>query len=123
MNAQSRGRLKQRQKYEHRPAFDQADRNDDPVTPCASGRAPDPSGRLKTTESINNIIYIYIYLFTSHLVLALNATVNIKGIQSRQSQSREGNEDASVLISQVLNPELPLNKSGNTGQASVLYIV
>lgn len=49
--------------------------------------------------------------------------MNIKGVQSRQSHLREGSEDVSVLISQVLNPELPLNKSGNPRQASVLYIV
>lgn len=63
MNAQSRGRLKQRQKSEHRPAFDQADRDYDPVTPCASGRAPDPSGKLKTQLKVSTIKFIFTFIY------------------------------------------------------------
>ncbi|XP_070842605.1 spindle and centriole-associated protein 1 isoform X1 [Chaetodon trifascialis] len=85
MKAKSRGRLIQRQEV-HRPNRDVADRDNVPVTPCPSGRAPDQT--------------------------ALNATVAVKRIRSRQSQSEEGKEEPSVLVSQVLNPELPLSQSG-----------
>lgn len=47
MKARSRGRFIQQQVSEHRPNFKQANRDDDPVTPCTSGRAPDQTGRLK----------------------------------------------------------------------------
>ncbi|XP_049420954.1 spindle and centriole-associated protein 1 isoform X1 [Epinephelus fuscoguttatus] len=85
MKAQSRGRGIRRQKAHH-PNSDQADRDNVPVTPCTSGRAPDQT--------------------------ALNATVAVERVRSRQSQSEEGKEEPSVLVSQVLNPELPLNQSG-----------
>ncbi|XP_045923326.1 spindle and centriole-associated protein 1 isoform X2 [Micropterus dolomieu] len=67
------------------PSFDQADR-DVPVTPCTSGKAP--------------------------VQTALNATVAVQRVRSRQSQSEEGKEEPSGLVSQVLNAELPLNPSG-----------
>ncbi|XP_035510850.1 spindle and centriole-associated protein 1 [Morone saxatilis] len=85
MKAQSRGRLTRQQKV-RRPNSDQADRKDVPVTPCTSGRAQDRT--------------------------ALNATVAVQRVQSRQSQSKEGMGEQSVLVSQILNPELPLNQSG-----------
>uniref|UniRef100_A0A3Q3W504 Spindle and centriole-associated protein 1 n=1 Tax=Mola mola TaxID=94237 RepID=A0A3Q3W504_MOLML len=47
----------------------------------------------------------------SHLVSALNATVAVQRVQSRRRQSEEGKEEPSVLVSQVLNPELHLNQS------------
>ncbi|XP_034416507.1 spindle and centriole-associated protein 1 isoform X2 [Cyclopterus lumpus] len=83
MKAQSRSI--QRQKV-RRPNFEQADRDNDPVTPCTSGRASAQT--------------------------ALNATMTVQRVQSRQSQSEEGMEEPSVLVSQVLNPEMPLNQSG-----------
>eukprot|EP00064_Thunnus_orientalis_P011013 superscaffoldBa00001550_g11043 len=42
----------------------------------------------------------------------LNATVAVQRVRSRQSQSEEAKEEPSVMVSQVLNPELPLNNSG-----------
>ncbi|KAM6970930.1 spindle and centriole-associated protein 1 isoform 2-T2 [Tautogolabrus adspersus] len=83
MKAQSHGRAKQKV---HHHNSDQADRDDVPVTPCTSGRAPDER--------------------------ALNATVAVKRVRSRQSETEEGKEEPSALVSQVLNPELPLNQSG-----------
>uniref|UniRef100_UPI0037E70CC0 spindle and centriole-associated protein 1 n=1 Tax=Semicossyphus pulcher TaxID=241346 RepID=UPI0037E70CC0 len=85
MKAQSRGRAIQHQKAHH-PNSDQADREDVPVTPCTSARPPDER--------------------------ALNATVAVQRVRSRQSQSEEDKEEPSVLVSQVLNPEQPLNQSG-----------
>ncbi|KAI3355268.1 hypothetical protein L3Q82_018122 [Scortum barcoo] len=85
MKTRSQGRSTRQQKV-CRPTSDQADGHDVPVTPCTSGRAPDQT--------------------------ALNATVAVRRIRSRQSQSEEVKEEPSVLVSQVLNPELPLNQSG-----------
>ncbi|XP_044031645.1 spindle and centriole-associated protein 1 [Siniperca chuatsi] len=70
----------------HRPNCDPAERDYVPVTPCTSGSAP--------------------------VQTALNATMAVQRVRSRQSQSEEGKEEPSVLVSQVLNPELPLNTSG-----------
>ncbi|TDG97309.1 hypothetical protein EPR50_G00224560 [Perca flavescens] len=75
-----------RQQKVHRPNSDHADRDNVPVTPCTSYRAPGHT--------------------------ALNATVAVQRLRSRQSQSEEGKEEPTVLVSQVLNPELPLNQSG-----------
>ncbi|TNN88848.1 Spindle and centriole-associated protein 1 [Liparis tanakae] len=83
MKAQSR--IKQRQKVRC-PNLEQADRDNDPVTPCASGRASAQT--------------------------ALNATMTVQHLRSRQSQSEESMEEPSVLVSQVLNSEMPLNQSG-----------
>ncbi|XP_042255247.1 spindle and centriole-associated protein 1 [Thunnus maccoyii] len=85
MKAKTQSRTVQRQKV-HRPISDQRHRDDVPVTPCTSGRAPDQT--------------------------ALNATVAVQRVRSRQSQSEEAKEEPSVMVSQVLNPELPLNNSG-----------
>ncbi|XP_074478334.1 spindle and centriole-associated protein 1 [Sebastes fasciatus] len=85
MKAHSRNRVIQRQKVQ-RPNSDQADSDNVPVTPCTSGRAPAQT--------------------------ALNASVAVRRVRSRQSQSEEGQGEPSVLVSQVLNPELPLNQSG-----------
>ncbi|XP_041817540.1 spindle and centriole-associated protein 1 [Chelmon rostratus] len=84
MKAKSRGRSMQRQKV-HRPESDLADRDNVSVTPCTSGRAPDQT--------------------------ALNATVAVQRVWSRQRQLEEGKEEPTVLVSQVLNPELPVNQS------------
>lgn len=51
-------------------------------------------------------------------MVALNATAAVKGVKSRLRQSRGDTEDLSVLMSQILNPERPLNQSGNTAQAA-----
>ncbi|XP_020500719.2 spindle and centriole-associated protein 1 [Labrus bergylta] len=83
MKVQSHGRAIQKV---HHPKSDHADRDNVPVTPCTSGRAPDER--------------------------ALNATVAVKRVRSRQSETEEGKEEPSALVSQVLNPELPLNQSG-----------
>ncbi|XP_056290792.1 spindle and centriole-associated protein 1 isoform X2 [Pseudoliparis swirei] len=83
MKAQSR--IKQRQKVRC-PNFEQAVGDNDPVTPCTSGRASAQT--------------------------ALNATMTVQHLRSRQSQSEEGMEEPSVLVSQVLIPEMPLNQSG-----------
>ncbi|XP_031706434.1 spindle and centriole-associated protein 1 isoform X1 [Anarrhichthys ocellatus] len=83
----SRGRVIQQRKV-RRPHSEQADGDNVPVTPCTSGRAPAQT--------------------------ALNATMAVQRVQSRQSRSEEGLEEPSVLVSQVLNPETPLNQSGRT---------
>ncbi|XP_059183084.1 spindle and centriole-associated protein 1 [Centropristis striata] len=84
MKAQFRGRV-QRQKV-GRPNSELADRENVPVTPCTSGRAPGQT--------------------------ALNATVAVRRVRSRQSHLEEDKEEPSVMVSQVLNPDLPLNQSG-----------
>ncbi|XP_068588395.1 spindle and centriole-associated protein 1 [Cebidichthys violaceus] len=85
IKAQSRGRVIRQQKV-RRPNSEQADGDNVPVTPCTSGRAPAQT--------------------------ALNATMAVQRVRSRQSQSEEGMEEPSVLVSQVLNPETSLNQSG-----------
>ncbi|XP_026216961.1 spindle and centriole-associated protein 1 isoform X2 [Anabas testudineus] len=87
MKAQSQGRVVQQSKIHH-STYHQADGDNVPVTPCASGRAPDQT--------------------------ALNATVAVQRVRSRQRQSEEANKEPSVLISQVLNPDLPLSQSEKT---------
>ncbi|KAM6907940.1 spindle and centriole-associated protein 1 [Lycodopsis pacificus] len=89
MNARSRGRVIQQRKV-RRPHSEQADGDNVPVTPCTSGRAPAQE--------------------------ALNATMAVQRVRSRQSRSEEGLEEPSVLVSQVLNPETPLNQSGRTSR-------
>lgn len=58
-----------------------------------------------------------------HLFVALNATVAVQRVRSRQQQSEEGKEEPSVLVSQVLNPEMPLNQSGNIRRVSVKCVI
>ncbi|CAG5895966.1 unnamed protein product [Menidia menidia] len=66
---------------------DQGEKEDVPVTPRSTGTRPDHR--------------------------ALNATVAVQRIRSKQSQSEEGKEgETSTLVSQVLNPEFPLSRSG-----------
>ncbi|XP_034562126.1 spindle and centriole-associated protein 1 [Notolabrus celidotus] len=89
MKAMSRTRAKQKV---HHPNSHEADGGNVPVTPCTSGRAPDER--------------------------ALNATVAVQRVRSRLSQSQEEKEEPSVLVSQVLNPELPLNRSGENSRRS-----
>ncbi|KAK9527743.1 hypothetical protein VZT92_014277 [Zoarces viviparus] len=89
MKAQSRGRVIQQRKV-RRPHSEQADGDNVPVTPCTSGRAPAQE--------------------------ALNATMAVQRVRSRQSRSEEGPEEPSVLVSRVLNPETPLNQSGRTSR-------
>ncbi|KAE8279870.1 Spindle and centriole-associated protein 1 Coiled-coil domain-containing protein 52 [Larimichthys crocea] len=97
MKAQSWGRSIQQQKIHHANS-DQVDRDNVPVTPCASGTAPDQT--------------------------ALNATVAVQRVRSRQQQSEEGKEEPSVLVSQVLNPEMPLNQSASlSGDQSSLGLL
>ncbi|XP_061569308.1 spindle and centriole-associated protein 1 isoform X2 [Cololabis saira] len=85
MKARSQGKVIQQQKVNH-SKYLQGDRADVPVTPCNSGRAPDQT--------------------------ALNATVAVRRVRSRQSQLDEDDEETSPLVSQVLNPELSLSRSG-----------
>ncbi|KAL6097827.1 spice1 [Pungitius sinensis] len=85
MKAQSRGRVVQRQKVNGANSK-QAGRDYHPVTPCTSGRASAQA--------------------------ALNATMAVQRVRSRQSQSEEAMEEPAVLVSQVLNPDVPLNQSG-----------
>ncbi|XP_008298955.1 spindle and centriole-associated protein 1 [Stegastes partitus] len=85
MKTQTRSRVMQQQKVHH-STFHQEDEDNVPVTPFTSGRAPDQA--------------------------ALNATVAVQRVRSKQSQSEEDKEETSVLVSQVLNPELPLSQSG-----------
>uniref|UniRef100_A0A3Q4I5W9 Spindle and centriole-associated protein 1 n=1 Tax=Neolamprologus brichardi TaxID=32507 RepID=A0A3Q4I5W9_NEOBR len=49
----------------------------------------------------------------SNVISALNATVAVQRVRSRQSQSEDAREETSVLVSQVLNSEPPQSKSGN----------
>ncbi|KAM7390477.1 hypothetical protein PAMA_008573 [Pampus argenteus] len=88
MKAKTRGRMVEHRKI-HRPIPDQKHADNVPVTPCMSGRAPDQT--------------------------ALNATVAVQRVRSKQSQSEEAKEETSVMVSQVLNPELPLNNSDRIG--------
>ncbi|XP_022050766.2 spindle and centriole-associated protein 1 isoform X2 [Acanthochromis polyacanthus] len=81
MKMPTRGRVTQQQKVYH-PHYHHGDEDNVPVTPCISGRAPDQA--------------------------ALNATVAVQRVRSKQSQSEEGE----VPVSQVLNPEQPLSQSG-----------
>ncbi|XP_029002166.1 spindle and centriole-associated protein 1 [Betta splendens] len=83
MKTQSLDRVVQ-QPNQH-PNFYQTYGENVPDTPCTSGRGPDQT--------------------------ALNATVAIKRVRSRQKQLDETNEEASVLVSQVLNPDVPFNHS------------
>ncbi|KAM4605921.1 spindle and centriole-associated protein 1 [Polymixia lowei] len=95
MKTKSQGRRAQRQRIQpnsgHQRAGDSV-----PVTPCTSGRAPDPT--------------------------ALNATVAVQRLRSRQSQSGEDKEEPDILVTQVLNPDPTLNQSGfpdrNSGRSS-----
>uniref|UniRef100_A0A1A8J7B3 Spindle and centriole-associated protein 1 n=1 Tax=Nothobranchius kuhntae TaxID=321403 RepID=A0A1A8J7B3_NOTKU len=57
-----------------------------PMTPCTSGRAPDQT--------------------------ALNATVTVRRVWSKHSQSDGGGEEASARVSQVLNPDPTLHQPG-----------
>lgn len=63
-------------------------------------------------------------LYSFLLVSALNATVAVQRVQSRQRQLEEENE-SSVLVSQVLNPDVPLNQPGNIrkGHALCFFIM
>ncbi|KAK2859487.1 hypothetical protein Q5P01_004107 [Channa striata] len=70
--------IRVRQRKDDCPNCHQADKDKVLVTPCKSGRAPDQT--------------------------ALNATVAVRRVRSRQSQSEEAKEEPSVLVSQVLNP-------------------
>ncbi|KAM9713180.1 spindle and centriole-associated protein 1 isoform 4-T4 [Menidia menidia] len=85
MKANTRGRA-QEQKGDNL-SCDRRDKEDVPVTPRSTGTRPDHR--------------------------ALNATVAVQRIRSKQSQSEEGKEgETSTLVSQVLNPEFPLSRSG-----------
>ncbi|KAM6900466.1 spindle and centriole-associated protein 1 [Xenentodon cancila] len=85
MKAQYRRRVIQQQKVNH-SKYHQGHRDGVPVTPCTTGRPPDQS--------------------------ALNATVAVQRFRSRHSQLDEDDEETSTVVSQVLNPALPLSRSG-----------
>uniref|UniRef100_A0A3Q2PP57 Spindle and centriole-associated protein 1 n=1 Tax=Fundulus heteroclitus TaxID=8078 RepID=A0A3Q2PP57_FUNHE len=80
----AQGRATQKQQGHHLRS--RGDKENIPVTPVASGRAPDPT--------------------------ALNATVAVKRVLSKRRESDPVEQEASVLVSQVLNPELPPSQSG-----------
>ncbi|KAM9858300.1 spindle and centriole-associated protein 1 isoform 2-T2 [Aulostomus maculatus] len=84
MRAKTQGRVLMQQGVNHHIS-ELRPRDNGPVTPCASGRAPEQA--------------------------ALNATVAVRRLHSRQSQAEDATEEPSVLVSQVLNPELPLNQT------------
>lgn len=128
MKAQSWGRVTQQQRSEHCPSFDFVDRINDPVTPCTSGRAPDQTGRFKTSErktpTVRNVLMQSSQVYKpTPLFSALNATVAVQRVQSRQGQSEDAKKETSVQVSQVLNPELPLNQLGNITKASAFHRV
>ncbi|XP_060950125.1 spindle and centriole-associated protein 1 [Limanda limanda] len=83
--APSRGKVNQQQKAQ-RPVSDHGDRDHVLSTPCTSGRAPDQT--------------------------ALNATLAVQRVWTRPSRPEEDEEEPSVLVSQVLNPDKPLSQSG-----------
>ncbi|XP_030612713.1 spindle and centriole-associated protein 1 isoform X2 [Archocentrus centrarchus] len=85
MKAQSWAKVAQQRKGYHHNRH-QGDKDNTLVTPSTSDRAPDQ--------------------------MALNATVAVQRVRSKQSQSEEDKEETSVLVSQVLNPELNQSKSG-----------
>ncbi|XP_035765272.1 spindle and centriole-associated protein 1 [Neolamprologus brichardi] len=84
MKAQPRARVSQQHKGHHH-MHHHGDKDNSPVTPCTSNRAPAQT--------------------------ALNATVAVQRVRSRQSQSEDAREETSVLVSQVLNSEPPQSKS------------
>ncbi|XP_026148669.1 spindle and centriole-associated protein 1 isoform X2 [Mastacembelus armatus] len=87
MKARSGARVIQQQKVD-RPNYHQAERDNIPVTPCTSGRAPDQT--------------------------ALNASVAVQRVRSKQNQSGETIEEPSV--SHVLNPDQSGMFSSRTGR-------
>uniref|UniRef100_A0A3Q3KNW3 Spindle and centriole-associated protein 1 n=1 Tax=Monopterus albus TaxID=43700 RepID=A0A3Q3KNW3_MONAL len=62
--------------------------------------------------------HVYIYISGMRVILtnscllvsALNATVAVQRIQSKQNQSEEAKEEHSALVSQVLTPDVSLNQ-------------
>ncbi|XP_005471934.1 spindle and centriole-associated protein 1 [Oreochromis niloticus] len=88
MKAQPRASVSQQHKGHHHSRH-HGDKDNSPVTPCASDRAPAQT--------------------------ALNATVAVQRVRSRQSQSEDAREETSVLVSQVLNPDPPQSKSDRIG--------
>ncbi|KAM9332953.1 spindle and centriole-associated protein 1 [Pholidichthys leucotaenia] len=89
MKGLSRGRGAHQQNV-HRPNRHQEDDDDIPATPCTSHRAPDQT--------------------------ALNATVAVERVRSKHSRSEEDTEEQSFMVSQVLNPELPLSHSARSSR-------
>ncbi|XP_063339585.1 spindle and centriole-associated protein 1 isoform X2 [Pelmatolapia mariae] len=88
MKAQPRARVSQQHKGHHHSRH-HGDKDNSPVTPCTSDRAPAQT--------------------------ALNATVAVQRVRSRQSQSEDAREETSVLVSQVLNSDPPQSKSDRIG--------
>uniref|UniRef100_A0A3B4F6Y8 Spindle and centriole-associated protein 1 n=1 Tax=Pundamilia nyererei TaxID=303518 RepID=A0A3B4F6Y8_9CICH len=69
-----------------------------------------------STSSENHLLQSGIRRENKHLsnvISALNATVAVQRVRSRQSQSEDAREETSVLVSQVLNSEPPQNWIGN----------
>ncbi|XP_029385130.1 spindle and centriole-associated protein 1 isoform X2 [Echeneis naucrates] len=87
MKTQSRDRLVQQKKV-NCPSSEQGNELSLPTTPATSGRAPDQ--------------------------LALNATVAVQRVRTKQGQSQEVKEEPSVLVNHVLNPHKPFSQSGRT---------
>ncbi|XP_038149551.1 spindle and centriole-associated protein 1 isoform X3 [Cyprinodon tularosa] len=80
----SQGRVTKKHKGHHLRSHP-GDKENVPVTPVSSGRAPS--------------------------LTALNATAAVQRHLSKQPPSHQDKQEAAVLVSQVLNPELPLNQS------------
>uniref|UniRef100_A0A8D3ATM9 Spindle and centriole-associated protein 1 n=1 Tax=Scophthalmus maximus TaxID=52904 RepID=A0A8D3ATM9_SCOMX len=57
------------------------------------------------------VIYQSSTVYTLHIFSALNATVAVQRVRTRQSQPEEAKEEQSVLVAQVLNPDVPFNQS------------
>ncbi|XP_011606174.2 spindle and centriole-associated protein 1 [Takifugu rubripes] len=82
----ARSKKKSSQQVKDKPKSEHSDGEDFLATPSTAGKSPNPT--------------------------ALNATVTVQRVQPRQNQLEKEKEDPSNLVSQVLNPELTLNKSG-----------
>lgn len=147
MKAQSRGRVI-RQRKVHHPISVQGNGDSVPLTPCTSGRAPEQTGKMSMwaplracvrwkgnvswlfmlcgQSTMTHILYIRcdsstVHTNSSHLVSALNATVAVQRVRTRQSQLEEAKEEPSVLVTQVLNPDMPLNQSGNNWKGLFIF--
>ncbi|XP_058495674.1 spindle and centriole-associated protein 1 isoform X1 [Solea solea] len=70
----------------------QGHRDDIPSTPCTSGRAPAQS--------------------------ALNATLAVQRVRTSHKQSEEIEDEQSVLVTHVLNPDLPSHQPGRTSNGA-----
>lgn len=66
-------------------------------------------------QTLYTVSILFIFIF-----LALNATVAVRRVRSKQNESLKTNEGASAPVSQVLNPELSFNRSGKNPEMNNL---